>query len=388
MLYGDKLVKTLRQMSEGAQKRLWVYTPFLGSWDGVKKILGNDWCLKGAIDVRLLTDIRNKGWIDPETYAAFRKRGDVATLPGLHAKIYVTDDQIMITSANLTQTAFQKRYEAGIVRKCTAADEFYLTFLWDNSRSIPSSWKPQKYKWPTGQDEQGSSGLGAKWNLPDNPRGMGDASYENRLTAFADFRNLYLKHAKRVWPRSPVFFEIDSFLNYLFHEHPNTPAQVYRRGGRARLTAATRIRRLKKYHVLYRTWVQTKDTDDFGHREAYHRKVRKILAPSKVQSATWEDIEDALSHVWAFQSNPLNKAKFFNRGNKTNNRLPDVRDAFRVLFDDTQGPMSSRLRYCRENLVGFGPGAVGELVGHYYPEQFPISNNNSLSGLRYFGYAV
>lgn len=388
MLYGEELVNTLRQMSEGAQRRLWVYTPFLGSWASVKRILGDDWRLKWAVQVRLLTDIRNKGWIDPETYTEFKKRGEVATLPGLHAKIYVADDHVMITSANLTQTAFQKRYEAGIVRKCTAADELYLAYLWNSSRTIPSSWKPRKHKWTGDRDEQGSGGLGAKWNLPDSPRRTGDASYDNRLAAFADFRGLYLKYVKRVWPRSPVYFEIDSFLNYLFHEHPNTPAQVYRYGGRARVSHATRVARLKRYHALYRSWVDTTDADDHGHREEYHRKLRRILGPSKIQTATWKDIEGALSHVWALQGNPLNKAKFFNRGTETNNRLPDVRNAFRVLFDDSQGPMSSRFRYCREQLVGFGPGAVGELIGYYYPDQFPIANNNSLSGLRFFGYAV
>ena len=110
MLYGNNLVNTLRGMAETAQKRFWVITPYLGSWDGVKRIIGDDWRLKGAVQVRLLTDIRNKGWIDPVAFNAFRKRGETATLPGLHAKIYLADNRIMVTSANLTQTAFQKRY--------------------------------------------------------------------------------------------------------------------------------------------------------------------------------------------------------------------------------------------------------------------------------------
>jgi hypothetical protein len=388
MLYGDKLANTLREMSESAQRRLWIYSPYIGSWDGVKRILGDDWCLKGAIHVRLLTDIRNEGWIDPKTFSTFKKRGEVATLPGLHAKIYVADKQIIITSANLTRTAFEKRYEAGIIRNCTTADETYLKFLWKEADDIPKSWKPKKQKWSNGHDEQGGSGLRSKWKLPEIPRGTGDSSYEKNLAAFAEFRAFYLKHVELVWPKSPVYFEIDSFLNYLFHEHPKKPSAVYKDRGRASISERTRIKRANKYHNLFRTWVKTEKSDDAAHREEYHRKVRMFFAPSKIRSATWKDIENALSHVWALHSNHLNEFKFFNRGNVTNNTLLKVRDAFQFLFDDTKGPLSSRFRYCNENLIGMGSGAIGELIGYYYPEQFPLVNNNSLSGLRFFGYDV
>ncbi len=393
MLYGDKLVIALREMAENAQNRFWVYTPYLGAWDGVKRIIGDNWQLKGAIKVRLLTDIRNRGWIDPTTFQSFRNRGEVATLPGLHAKIYLSDDTIMITSANLTQTAFQKRFEAGIVRKCTIADEKYVDFLWQNSLDIPATWKPIKISRPTEKDEQGGSGLSKMWNLPAAPRGTGDKNYENSLSAFSNFRNIYLAEVKRGWPKTPVYFEIDAFLNYLFHEHDGTPSVKYKDGGYAKLSEAERKKKLKRYHKHFISWLTTyKKSDSFvdypDHREIQHKRVRRILSPLKVRNATWKDIETALAEVWALQGNHLNRAKFFNRGNKTNNSLRTVRDAFGYLFDDSNGSISSRFRYCKENLVGLGSGAIGELIGYYYPDQFPLANNNSLSGLRFFGYDV
>lgn len=393
MLFGDNLVIALREMAENAQKRFWAYTPYLGAWDGVKRIIGDNWQLKGAVQVRLLTDIRNRGWIDPITFQAFRKRGDVATLPGLHAKIYVSDDTIMITSANLTQTAFQKRYEAGIVRKCTIADENYINLLWENSLNIPQSWKPIKAKRPSDKDEQGGSGLGKMWNLPASPRGTGDKTYENSLSAFSNFRNIYLANVKRGWPKTPAYFEIDGFLNYLFHEHDGTPSEKYKNGGFAKLSEKERIERLKKYHKPFNAWLKTYNKSDSfvdyaGHREIQHKRVRRLLSPKRVVTASWQDIETAFAEVWALQGNPLNRAKFFNRGNQTNNSLRTVRDAIGYLFNDSNGSISSRFRYCQENLVGLGSGAIGELIGYYYPDQFPLANNNSLSGLRFFGYEV
>jgi hypothetical protein len=333
------------------------------------------------------------GWIDPVTFQAFRKHGEVATLPGLHAKIYLSDNTIMITSANLTQTAFQKRYEAGIVRKCTVADENYLNLLWEKSLNIPKTWEPTKSKRPPDKDEQGGAGLGKIWDLPAPPRGTGDKNYENSLTAFSHFRKIYLANVKRGWPKTPAYFEIDAFLNYLFHEHDGTPSVKYKDVGYAKLSENERINRLIKYHRSFCAWLKTYSksnsfVDYPDHREIQHKKVRRLLSPQKISNASWKDIEDAFAEVWALQGNPLNRAKFFNRGNKTNNSLRTVRDALGFLFNDSNGSISSRFRYCKENLVGLGSGAIGELIGYYYPDQFPLANNNSLSGLRFMGYDV
>ncbi len=47
-----------------------------------------------------------------------------------------------------------------------------------------------------------------------------------------------------------------------------------------------------------------------------------------------------------------------------------------------------RMHKCEKNLQYFGTSATQELIGFYYPEDYPIRNTNINSGLRLFGYKV
>ena len=115
MLVGNDLVQALNKMCLNVRERLWIAVPFIGSWNAVERIIGTKWITNTGIGVRLLTDIRNESFIKQETYDKFRFRCKIRTLPGLHAKLYVVDDKALLTSANLTETAFSRRYEIGII---------------------------------------------------------------------------------------------------------------------------------------------------------------------------------------------------------------------------------------------------------------------------------
>ena len=79
----------------------------------------------GAVeaDVRVLTDIRMdsivNGSLDVDALlllAAFSPKSGVATLPGLHAKVFVADcKRAIITSGNLTRSGLDHNYEYGAV---------------------------------------------------------------------------------------------------------------------------------------------------------------------------------------------------------------------------------------------------------------------------------
>lgn len=73
--------------------------------------------------------------------------------------------------------------------------------------------------------------------------------------------------------------------------------------------------------------------------------------------------------------------------NPANNEIDDIRAAWRVLIHGKEKP-ESRMRECSERLKFFGTSSVQELLGWYYPKQFPIRNSNSDAGLRFFGYRV
>lgn len=110
--YGERMVQTLRDHCDSAQKRIWITSPFIGHLNDIERILGIKWKSK-RLDCRILTDV-DTGFIMDDTFSAFKNAGlKIKSLLSLHAKIYIVDDWCLVTSANLTGTAFSMRYEVG-----------------------------------------------------------------------------------------------------------------------------------------------------------------------------------------------------------------------------------------------------------------------------------
>ena len=165
VLHGNRLVRAVRELADKATHRLWIASPFVGGWSGnVRRVLGTNW--QRHCDVRLLTDIQCKG-IVASTAEQFFRRGLVRTLIGLHAKIYVFDDTALVTSANLTGTAFAKRYELGCLLSGTNARETIARFedWWDRATAV----KPEDIRYSP-KSCPDSDGFGAAfstlWELP------------------------------------------------------------------------------------------------------------------------------------------------------------------------------------------------------------------------------
>lgn len=115
LLYGQDLVNELRKLAENVKSRLWIAVPYIGNAVAVKKILGEEWINNKDVSVRLLTDINEQNNFNSGTLKLFYQEGIIRSLVGLHAKIYIVDNKCVITSANLTSTAFSKRHEVGFV---------------------------------------------------------------------------------------------------------------------------------------------------------------------------------------------------------------------------------------------------------------------------------
>jgi PLD-like domain len=105
------LATTLRSLADSAKHRLWVACPYIGSWSAVKRILGSAW---QKVDVRMLLD-KDSGILARDTIEQFAAHRPVRSLKGLHAKLYIMDNSVLLTSANLTESAFTRRFEAGLV---------------------------------------------------------------------------------------------------------------------------------------------------------------------------------------------------------------------------------------------------------------------------------
>jgi len=115
LLYGQELVCELRELVENVKNRLWIAVPYIGNVVAVKQILGEEWISNKNVSVRLLTDINEQNNFNSDTLKLFYEVGVIKSLVGLHAKIYIIDNKCLITSANLTSTAFSKRHEVGFI---------------------------------------------------------------------------------------------------------------------------------------------------------------------------------------------------------------------------------------------------------------------------------
>ena len=89
----------------------------------MKALLGANWWLSSTVLLRVITDIDDPANVSRGTLLKFLNRGSVATLRGVHAKIYVVDDRAIVSSANLTDTAFTKRREIGLLLDAAEAKD-------------------------------------------------------------------------------------------------------------------------------------------------------------------------------------------------------------------------------------------------------------------------
>lgn len=169
MLYGNELLNKFNNMCRSAKYRFWVVSPFLGRYNDLYKIIGDVLC-RNIPDVRLITDIENIMGIDKESLIQFLNSGNVKTLNMLHAKFYVIDDKVLITSANLSKTAFQCRYEIGNIVDFNKDIEKIFNYFWYTSKDVTKkeiNIKDVKYDV---KSENGSRGrkIRTLWNLNNN----------------------------------------------------------------------------------------------------------------------------------------------------------------------------------------------------------------------------
>lgn len=106
------LAETLRNKCDEARNRIWIVSPFVGDAKDVDCLLGSNWKNKN-VDRKLIFDAIS-GSMSQSTLLSFIDTGvQIKSLHSVHAKIYIVDDWGLLTSANLTGTAFSKRYEIG-----------------------------------------------------------------------------------------------------------------------------------------------------------------------------------------------------------------------------------------------------------------------------------
>lgn len=375
------LAKDLRALIDRVERRLWIVSPYIGSWRAVRRILGEAW---ERVDVRLLTD-KDSGILARDTLERFAVHRPVRSLTGVHAKLYVADDSVLLTSANLTETAFTRRYEAGLVLTGAHAQELVAFYesLWNDGQDVEldsiTFTKPH-----SGNVDESSNrgGLTKLYELPAAPsasaKGAGEfADYPYFLDIYRGYVAAYLQAGVRDEPNEPLYFETDKFLNYLYHDDPEKPSRAYKDKPARDLSEAERVEELKKYRARYR-----KAGLDAPFHLENAKEIQRLLARPKIPHLTKAEIEAVARSLNCFGNLPLAKAKFLN-----NNDPATVRKAWFELIHGSGDP-KFRMNRCREMLYGFGKSAIQETLGYYDPKNFPLRNENTNAGLRFLGYRV
>lgn len=274
------LADTIRKLTDKAEKRLWIAVPYLGTYQTVQEILGSAWLTKHKISFKLLVDINELNSISAASILLLKKRGLVQSLIGLHAKIYVIDDYCIIGSANLTRTSFTKRYEAAILLypfESTKAIALFETF-WNKGKKISDTEIQIQEKSRSAKEDEGiSKGLVTISKLHPtifvNEESLGKKylSYKSIVEQFRDFTMKYqVGIGERLWNNVPIYYEVDSFLDYLFAHAPGTPSHQYKYSKAKSLNTEQQSVLIKKYIKLFKEYVRISNIKPTNYKNATH----------------------------------------------------------------------------------------------------------------------
>lgn len=388
ILSEQNLIDEIHSAFTKVKKRMWIAVPFIGNAEQVSRIMGTNWRFNPGMDFRLLTDIRNADYINKETYELFKQYATINTLAGLHAKIYILDDTVFITSANLTGAAFSKRYEIGVMLENSEDTIETFEHWWSIAKPVAATWSPQpstKRKQSSEPEESDTENLKNLWKLPNiKIKGSDFKDYFQTLTYYNEFALIYEQYGAKLSKQLSLYQEVDLFFNYLFHEEsqPSKPYYTDREPGN--LSKAQQLTLFKRYFKTYTKWLET-NTSYFTNRQRDISFIKKLLSEKNIDSIDREDIRSIVSCLNCMNSLPLNKVKFLNPDNNT---VDNIVKYWKVLLFETESDITQRMQICKNGLYSFGKSSIRELIAYHKPNEYPIINTNSNSGLRFFGYNV
>ena len=374
VLYEEKQINTLREKCDHAVKRIWIASPFIGCLSDVQKIIGGEWKLP-SVDCRILTDVE-AGFIREDTFEEFLKNQvAVRSLLSLHSKIYIVDDWCLVTSANLTGTAFFCRYEMGI-----STDDFKdveATFLKWWKSGHPVNALPKKRN-KSLEDYQDGGRFNRKFKAPAK-----QDKYVAACKKYWDFANTYKnltgRNQKMVEDGFTILQEVDYLFNYLFHNHPKISTKGM--STPRKLSPHKREQEILKY---FKDMCKAYTHDSSKNRIHKSEIIQTLLSPQRIDSLSWKDARTVVECFHCLSKRTYYRDDFVN---PNYNKLSVIKDCWKTLLHT--GPISKeKIDRTVRSLYSFGYSSAQELIGWYYPEEYPIMNSNSNCGMRFFGYDV
>lgn len=376
ILSGQNLVNALREHCDQAKKRIWIASPYIGNFKDVQKIIGGNW-MRSHVDFRVLTDVES-GFIRCDTYAQFKEspNTEIRSLLSLHAKIYLIDDWCLLTSANLTGMAFSARHEVGQV---VSGIEQVVTLFdqWWQKAEMVSSLPPSPSKTITNKED--STKYKVLYKLPKYTSGASD-QFLKKCDQFKEFASLYEsvtgRNQRMVREGFSLYEELDYFFNFLYHDHPDKPSKEYTKEVRSL------SRRQVEKEILHYFKSMPYAPGSGQWRLDRSARIREILPFKAGSSPRKDEIKEVLGCLHCLYSYSWNKTKILSENDPRSiarawNKLINAPFINAQLIEEVIGEIKN-----------FGRSSACELIAWYYPEEYPMINLNSESGMRFFGFNI
>lgn len=382
MIYTQSgLVTVLRRHCDAAKRRIWICTPFIGTQKDILRIIGGAW-KKYSIDFRVITDIET-GFIRQDTFDEFTSNhpDSIKSLKSLHAKVYIVDDWCLVSSANLTGTAFSKRYEIGTDDVDLSEVESFYNSLWNNKKSkFVTSWAKGK-KQTQIEFEDGPAGYDKLTSLPsysaDTDKMDKYLAQCSRYIAFADtYDKVTGRCQDMVADGFTLLQEVDYLFNYLEHEVCVSNGLT----GVQQCSEFHRISLIRKYFKEISSHYKQNRKRELRRVDSA-KLVKELTSPSRIMSISAVEVRQVLDtfNCFGLGTNMHGHASKFIE----ENTLDDIRSHWNALLNRGEITAAKVKACCKLNRCG--DSSVSELIAWRFPDKFPIMNTCSKKGLWFFG---
>ena len=183
VLCNKELYETVLQKSHETKQTLWVCSTSLGL--GAHRVFSQEILKNPPVDIRFVFPVNDftvkTGEVNPYEiqYLMEHFNGiNVKSHENFHSNIYIFDNSALITSATLTEAAFESNIEAGVLLEGPDAEEikqFFNENLWNTSKSLGEL---KKYK--------------LLWNLAQKATKKVNLKKPKPHTAIKDWTNSYI----------------------------------------------------------------------------------------------------------------------------------------------------------------------------------------------------
>ena len=128
LLCNKELYETILQKSLGAKDILWVCSPLLGS--GAHRVFSQEILKNPPTDTRFIFRVNDfvvkEDEVNPyeiQYFIEHFKSAKIKCNENFHSNIYIFDNSALLTSATLTEEAFQSNIEVGVLLEGSDAEE-------------------------------------------------------------------------------------------------------------------------------------------------------------------------------------------------------------------------------------------------------------------------